>query len=239
MIYFFDGTEDGFFTAFLRGFSDDDAILSSTQTQLLLGEHSVFVPSSRVLAEKAKKRLTEFDSSFPHDFLLLFRNGRMDRDMIAFRYCRLLALEKRPVRKMLAHVAAREADDAIRQVAFEIHRFHGFIRFTESASGALYAPFSPDHDICDLLVPHFKARLPEYPFVLHDVGRKKAAVYDGKNVFVAPLGRTDVVISADEAEWQALWKRYYASVNIPERERLKQMRGYLPARYWKFMPEKQ
>ena len=34
-------------------------------------------------------------------------------------------------------------------------------------------------------------------------------------------------------------KKYYAAVNIPSRERLAQMRGYMPARYWKFLPETQ
>ena len=142
------------------------------------------------------------------------------------------------VRSRLAEPTVFAATEKIRRVSYEIHRFHGFIRFMETESGALYAPFSPDNDICDLLAPHFRARLPQFPFVLHDVGRKKAAVYDGEHVFVAPLDRADVMISANENDWQALWKKYYAAVNIPSRERLKQMRGYMPARYWKFMPEK-
>ena len=77
-----------------------------------------------------------------------------------------------------------------------------------------------------------------FPFVLHDVTRKKATVYDGKNLFNAYLPCADVLLSADEQGWQSLWKRYYAAVNIPSRERLKQMRGYMPVRYWKFLPEK-
>jgi probable DNA metabolism protein len=72
---------------------------------------------------------------------------------------------------------------------------------------------------------------------LHDVKRNKAAVYDGKNVFLAPLTEADVLLSANEERWQALWKWYYAAVNIPSRERLRQMRGFMPKRYWKFLPE--
>ena len=88
-----------------------------------------------------------------------------------------------------------------------------------------------------MLVPHFRGRFPEFPFLIHDVTRKKAAVYDGKNTFLAPLDRAEIILSADEERWQSLWKEYYKDVNSPERERLKQMRGYMPARYWKFMPE--
>ena len=83
----------------------------------------------------------------------------------------------------------------------------------------------------------FRSRLPRFPFVIHDVKRKKAAVWDTEHSFLAPLDRAEIVIAADEDAWQKLWKRYYDSVNIPSRERLKQMRGYLPVRYMKFMPE--
>ena len=150
-----------------------------------------------------------------------------------------MAKLKRPVGKRLAEPDVFHAVSYIKKVALEIHHFHGFVRFMETASGALYAPIEPDNDICDLLLPHFKTRLPEYPFVLHDIKRKKAAVYDGKNTFVAYLPEANVLLSTNEEGWQSLWKNYYHAVNIPSRERIKQMKGYMPVRYWKYMPEKQ
>ena len=142
---------------------------------------------------------------------------------------------------MLSEEAVFHASEIIRRIGYEIHRFHGFIRFTETASGALYAPFSPDNDICDLLAPHFRARYPQFAFVLHDVTRKKAVVYDGKNTFLVPLDKADVLLSADEDSWQSLWKEYYQSVTGSARtsnQREKQMRGYMPVRYWQFLPER-
>lgn len=239
MIYFFDGTTDGFLTAFLQAFSDENALLSSKKIQLPLGQEPLFVKTDSQRAQKAKARLCSFDRGAMHDLSFLLRSGEEDSEQTAFLYLKLLAQKKRPVRNMLALDAVFEAMERIKRVALEIHRFHGFIRFMESGSGALYAPFSPDHDICDLLVPHFKARLSEIPFVIHDVKRGKAAVYDLEHVFVAPLTNAELILSANEEEWQALWREYYKSVNIPSRYRPKQMRGYLPARYEKFMPERQ
>jgi probable DNA metabolism protein len=238
MIYFFDGSEDGFLTAFLQAFHDENALLSSQKTQLIVGEQSLFVSTDSARAKRARERLLSFDKNAAHDLTLLLRCGQVDNEQVAFNYLRTLAQRKAPVKTMLTNRIVFIAVEYMKKVAFEIHRFHGFIRFMESASGALYAPFSPDNDICDLLLPHFKARLPQYPFVLHDVSRKKAAVYDGEHSFVAPLSQADVLLSAKETQWQALWKGYYNAVNIPSRERLKQMRGYMPARYWKFLPEK-
>lgn len=239
MIYFFDGTESGFLTAFLAAFNDENALLSSKKIQLPLGLSPVFIQTDETKAQKARERLRSFDRDCIRELGLLLRSNEENAEQIAFAYLRLIALQKRPVRGRLAEKAVFEAVEIIKRVGLEIHRFHGFIRFMESASGALYAPFSPDNDICDLLLPHFRARLPRFPFVIHDVKRKKAAVYDGEHAFIAPLEQAEVVLSSDEQAWQALWKDYYAAVNIPSRERLKQMRGYMPARYWQFMPERQ
>ncbi|MBR2646154.1 MAG: TIGR03915 family putative DNA repair protein [Clostridia bacterium] len=239
MVYVFDGTKNGFLTAFLAAYKDENALLTSKQTQLPLGERTLFIDTEPLRAEKAKNRLLCFDRDCMRDFDTLLRSGMDNNEQIAFRYFHTLTKEKRPIGKMLSNPDVFAAVECMRKVGFEVHRFHGFIRFMETASGALYAPFAPDNDICDLLAPHFRARLPQFPFVLHDTKRKKAAVYDGKNVFLAPLCDAEIMLSADENAWQALWKRYYAAVNIPSRERLRQMRGYMPARYWKFLPEKQ
>ena len=173
------------------------------------------------------------------DLDILLRSGMENNEQIAFRYLRLLAKTKAPIGKRLADLDVFHAVECMKKVRYEIHRFHGFIRFMETASGALYAPFSPDNDICDLLAPYFQRRFPNFPFVLHDVKRGIATVYDGKNIFTAPLNEAQVVLSANETEWQSLWKSYYSAVNIPSRERLKQMKSFMPTRYWKFLPEKQ
>ena len=239
MVYIYDGTKDGFLSAFLQAFQDPHALMTSKQTQLLLGEEPIFVATNTEKAEKAENRLLAFDRDCMFDLDRLLRCGQEDNEQTAFEYLRFLAKEKRPVGKQLAVPCVFKAVNYIKKVGTEIHHMHGFLRFMETESGALYAPFSPDNDICDLLAPHFCARLPQYPFVLHDVQRKKATVYDGKNTFNAYLPHADVLISADEEGWQNLWKRYYKSVNIPSRERIRQMKGFMPVRYWKHMPEKQ
>ncbi|MBQ9713763.1 MAG: TIGR03915 family putative DNA repair protein [Clostridia bacterium] len=239
MVYVFDGTKIGFLTALLIAFSDPVAIVTSKQTQIPLGMTVMQVHNDPVRAKKAEERLFSFDPDCLFDLDRLLRSGMQNNEQLAFRYLRFIAQEKRPVSKRLANPDVFAAVECIKKVGLEIHKMHGFIRFMETASGALYAPFSPDNDICDLILPHFRARLPQFPFVLHDVKRKKAAVYDGTSTFVAPLAQADVLLSADELGWQSLWKEYYGAVNIPSRKRLKQMRGYMPQRYWKFLPERQ
>jgi probable DNA metabolism protein len=239
MIYFFDGTKYGFLTAFLAAFSDANARLYCSDGQLALGESPVFIQTDENRAKRAENRFLSFDRDCMRDLDTLLRCGNPEKAQIAFSYFRLLAQVKNPIGKRLAEPAVFSAVECMKKVGLEIHRLHGFIRFIETASGALYAPFSPDNDICDLLAPYFQRRFPNLPFVLHDVKRGIATVYDGKSIFTAPLNEAQILLSANETEWQALWKSYYAAVNIPSRERLQQMKGYMPVRYWKFLPEKQ
>ncbi len=239
MLYLFDGSKEGFLTALTLAFSDEDAFLTSKRAQLRIGEGQVCVETDFNLAKRVEHRLLSFDRGCLSELDLLLRCGRENNEQVAFRYFRLLAKEKSPIRKRLADLEVFTATEYIRKVTFEIHRLHGFIRFMETNSGALYAPFSPDNDIVDLLLPHFRARLPQFAFVLHDVKRQKAAVYDGKSSFLAPLSQADVLLATDEEGWQGLWRKYYQAVDIPSRWRVKQMRGYMPARYWSFLTEKQ
>ncbi len=237
MLYIFDGSKQGFLTTLIKAFSDEEATISSKCVQIPLEGGQVCVETDFSLAERAENRLLSFDRDSMKDLDTLLRSGMENNEQIAFRYFRLLAKYKRPISRQYAEIDVFNAIECMKKIGHEIHRFHGFIRFIQTASGALYAPFSPDNDICDLLVPHFRARLPQYPFVLHDVKRKKAAVYDGKQVFLAPLDEAEVLLSADELGWKRLWQKYYTAVNIPSRERLTQMRDYLPKRYWQFLPE--
>jgi probable DNA metabolism protein len=240
MVYFYDGTKQGFLTAFTRAFKDDTALLRSGElTQLPIGQAIWQVDTDEKLAKKAENRLFSFDRDCIDELCLLLRAKEKGGETLAFAYFKLLAEKKRPVREDLTKDCVFKTQTLLKKIRYEIHRLHGFIRFMQTESGVLYSPFAPDYDICDLLLPHFRARLTGIPIVLHDTTRKKACFYDGKKAFVAPLPQAEILLSDDEIAWQTLFKEYYKAVNIPERERIKQMNGYMPKRYQKFMTELQ
>lgn len=235
MIYLTEETRDGVLTALLTAWGDEEAVLLP-KDERPLGPCVEVVPDP----QKARRALCRFqvlDGGCVREIDRLLRCGDEGHMQTAFRYLLLIAKRGGPVRGMLSHPDVLKAEQALRRVSHEIDRMKGFVRFRESASGALYAPLSPDNDIVDLLARHFAKRLPEYPFVLHDVRRKKAAVWDGEHLFLAPLQQAEVMLSADEEGWQRLWKTYFSAVNIPSRERIRQQNGYLPKRYRKFMTE--
>lgn len=157
---------------------------------------------------------------------------------IAFDYARFTLSERRDVSSFLADKRVSDFSFTIKKVFCENHRLKGFIRFKETANGILYAPYSPDNDITEILCPHFVARLSGVPFIIHDVKRNKAGVSDGKR-FTVMATENDALLnlSDDEKNWETLWKNYYKAVNIKERRNKKQQNNLMPLRYRKFLPE--
>ena len=112
------------------------------------------------------------------------------------------------------------------------------MRFKETESGVLYAPYSPDNDITALLMPHFMKRLPYRPFVIHDLKRKTVGISDGRTFrMVKTDALAEITLSKDEKEYENLFKSYFKSITIKERKNLKQQDNFLPKRYRKHLPE--
>ena len=236
-VYFTDGTSESFYTAVFDAYKDENAYLTSEKhLQLSLGESFVHVCADGEKVARVCNKLKRLDGNAVYDVELVLRSRESDREQTAFLYIRELVKTGRSVRGKLSVSAVRRMMDLRGQVACEVHRLKGFLRFSETADRVLYAPCSPDHDDIDLLAPHFIRRL-ACPFVIHDVWRSKALLYDGRECVVMPVDCAEIVESEREQAFSALWKKYYKTVNIPARKNIRQQKGYMPVRYWEFLTE--
>ncbi len=239
-IYYTDGSPEGFFTAVFDAYADEYAFLTSSRAlQTALGDTFISVASSEEKAARVVKKLRAIDRNSLYEIDCVLRTAEADKEQAAFLYIRLLVKKRAPVREMLTFPEVRRAVDLASKVGAERHLLSGFLRFQETKSGAFYAPCSPDNDVVELLMPHFAARFKTSAFVIHDISRGIAGIYNGAEWLVAPAPRAEIVLSEDEEAFLGLWKKYYHTVYIPSRKNTRQMKGYMPVRYWKFMPEKQ
>ncbi|MDR1623092.1 MAG: TIGR03915 family putative DNA repair protein [Synergistaceae bacterium] len=119
----------------------------------------------------------------------------------------------------------------------EYNKYLGVVRFKD-VGGIFYAELEPDCDVLALLADHFGARLPDRGWVLHDLRRKKAAVYDTKKWIVTdmdlPRAPSD---TKEEREIQELWREFYRSTTTGQRLNYKTQRGHMPKKYWKHLVE--
>lgn len=240
-VYRTDGSEEGFYTAAFRACTDKDCIVTcAADIQLAAGMQILEVRTDARYSERVKAFLRKHDERALGELSLLLRRGCCTKEMTALGYLRLIVEKRAPVRNMLAHPAVLEAMGEIKKVTQEAHRFKGFLRFMECENGIWYAPFEPDNDILSLIVPHFARRFADQPFAIHDVARQKAALCHGTDrCFIRTDARVDIPLSDNEQLLQTLWREYYDAANIAQRPHEKQMKGYMPARYWKYLPEKQ
>jgi probable DNA metabolism protein len=119
-----------------------------------------------------------------------------------------------------------------RKVGLEAHRFLGIVRFQEF-KGILYAPIEPTHNILELLGNHFKARLTNEKWIIHDITRKIGIVYDDNEWILQDI-KFDKLESHEKEElfYQNLWKVFHKSVSIKERTNEKLQMQHMPKKYW-------
>lgn len=238
-IFICEPTPASFFTALYDAVREKQcAITSDGNIQLTLDCEIVDVGEDEQKCGKVIRGISQYDEDVVQDVCIALRSGDPSREQTALEYIRRLLERKAPVRKAFNLPEVIEFNDIVGRVTGEAHRMKGFLRFMESAGGVMYAPYSPDNDITELIMPHFAARFSGQRFVMHDLKRKLAGMYDGHEWLIAPAGEAEVYLSEYERAFETLWRKYYQSVNIAERPHEKQMRGYMPARYWKFLPEK-
>lgn len=240
MMYFLvDGSEDCFYTAVFDAYKNKECLITSERdVQLGLGFEVIDVVTDGNKAERVRAKINALDKGAAEDITLLLRSDNALKENVAFEYVRLIIKSGGTVRAMQANPTVIEMHEIRTRVTGETHRLKGLLRFMESAEGVMYAPYSPDNDITDILAVHFAARLGGLPFVIHDVKRKIAALYDGNEIVMTSAGDAEIYLSEYENYFRNLWKQYYNSVNIESRPHEKQMRGSMPVRYWKFLPEK-
>lgn len=237
--YLVDGSEDCFFTAVFDAFGDRDCVITSEKYLQLGLEYTLTeVQTDGQKCNRVKKKLDACDRLCLKDIALVLRSCDPLKEQTALEYIRLIVAKGGAVRNMLAEPAVMEMTETLDRVTGEIHKMKGFLRFIENSEGVLYAPYSPDNDITDLLAPHFARRFSNQRFVIHDVKRKKAALFDGNEIVMFDADGAEIYLSEYQQHFEDLWRQYYKSVNIESRPHEKQMKGYMPVRYWKFLPEK-
>ncbi len=168
----------------------------------------------------------------------VFNHGDMFRGIILLKYVRMLFVHKEKTMAMHFNGVVRQFDKMQREVSLESHRMKGFVRFMETTSKVMYASISPEHNIIEMIMPHFVNRYKDMDFVIHDTKRNIVGMNSHGKFIVKKMSSSILVELAKEEEiFQTLWKTYFQAVNINERKNKKLQDGYCPKRYRKNMSE--
>jgi len=148
-----------------------------------------------------------------------------------------------------AHDSVRYLDKLSRKVGREAHRFEGLIRFRILEDELQYAPFEPDCNVIGYCARHFKNRLKNTRWILHDIRRNLAVYWDGQSLEYIDIDKDfseqvqtggevpEHMLSGSEKHYQRLWQLFHTAISNKDRENLALQRQHMPHRYWKYLVE--
>lgn len=132
-----------------------------------------------------------------------------------------------------------------RRVYNEAHFFIEFLRFQEikSEKPVLFAVFEPENDVIAIVTNHFADRLSPERFIIYDKTHRLAAFHspeDGwylRSLDSEEGRRLEDLGKKNEEAYADLWKAFFESISIKERENRKLQRNNLALHYRKHMTE--
>ncbi len=129
-----------------------------------------------------------------------------------------------------------------RRVSNEAHVYEEFIRFRELENRVLFSEISPKSQVLTCIGDHFADRFPlenwiiydrtHHVFLVHHAGKQWKLVWGEKLDEQAALKTSE-----SQKEYERLWKGFFESVSIKERENPGLQRSHLPLRYRNQMTE--
>lgn len=239
--YRYDGSFAGLLTLLARLLPDrilPDAIGVDPPQQQSLFTGVTTVETDQLLVERF---LGELSARLPPSCIrlarLAFLADRPGRELMICRYLLLAWEAGKNIGNMLAHPDVAPLWKLSQQVGREAHRYLGFVRFQEVEGGFFYAGIAPDHRILPLIASHFAARFRDQQWVIHDNRHGEGIIHDRnrREWLILPMDvHAEPELTLAEERFQALWRGYFTTLAIAEREnlRLQQSKVPLKVRHW-------
>lgn len=126
---------------------------------------------------------------------------------------------------------------ALRHMSGELEKLRGFVRFSDY-NGVLGAVIEPENQVLPMLRRHFCGRYSNEAFFIFDRTHREILLYARGISRIQPLERLDLAApDAEEVQYRRLWKAFFETVTIRERENPRCQNTFLPKRYRGVMTE--
>lgn len=243
LIYVYDGSFEGIMTAIYEAYyrrQKPDCIMPKDNLQFGLMDEYVYIEADEEKSNKVyEAAVQKIGQEAVENVFYVYLSEDKNSGTLIYRYLRLGFKLGNRIDMNLADEDVFNVLKLVRQVSFEVHRFTGLLRFVELKNGVFYAVMEPDNNILMLLVQHFKERLSDQSWIIHDVKRGTAALYNKEEWVITELPEGVALNLSDREEFfQSIWKEYFKTIAIEERKNPRLQKNYMPVRYWKNLIEK-
>ncbi len=244
MLYFvYDGSFPGLLTAIYEAFYNSqapDEIIREEHYSAHLFSQKKEIATNQVKSDKVYQGIQTEVSNYTLTsvyYAYLSEVKRMETTI--YNYLQLAFKHGAKVNKLHSNSTVDKIKSIRKKVGREAHKMKGLLRFRTLDNGIYYAPLEPDYNIISILARHFSRRLADQNWIIHDLNRRQAAVYNQEEWQLTPLTEQEVEVSTQEVKYQTLWKEFFSSTAVENRTNLKLQQQNMPKKYWKHLVEKE
>lgn len=239
LVYTYDGSFEGFLSCIFESYAQHEV-----PTAIFREEDFVpsLFPSRNILTDenRANRVYRKLVKLSPYTVDLL-RDGFLtclpEKELCMYRLVAKLLREGTGFLRDLTDETLYPILQGVRRLNSEAHLLKGFVRFSD-LGGVLGSEIEPKNQVLPLLRGHFCARLQGETFFIYDRTHKEALFYTGGKAVVRPLAQFQMAPPDEtEAAFRLLWKRFYDTIAIKERNNPVCRRSRMPKRYWNTMTE--
>ena len=251
-VFVYDKTFEGLLTAVFDAYSRHsfpDLLLAEGEPFPLFYYEAVTICTDDAKVDRVWKGLQKRLSAMALSVITVTWLSELpEADMLLFRYIRKAIDAPRTIELNFGDPDVLEVSKVWKKVTNERLRVIQFLRFQKAADGTFFAAVKPVYNVLPLTLPHLKDRFADQCWLLYDLKREYGYYYDLKEATEVRFEEKEAhllsgllgeeLMDADEKLFQQMWKTYFKSIAIKERLNPKLHRQHMPARFWKYMPEK-
>lgn len=240
--FIYDGSFDGLLTALFYAYPCKQATIVSKYhytLQLFVEDHFIDVEDDK--CERVTHSIvSKLNPSILKKIYLLYLSDVPQSDTLALDYLKLCYKYGVSINLAKNNDLIIQVDTLVRRVTHESHRMTGFIRFKAIGPQFYYATIEPDHHILPLIADHFTRRFSDQHFIIHDLKRQMALIYNQKDTslqLLTPTEHQHLLALQLEDDYEDLFRTFFKSVTIAERTNPRLQKRMMPTRYWKHLTE--
>ena len=251
-IFVYDKTFEGLLTAVFDAYSRrsfPDLLLAEGEPFPLFYDEAVTIYTDDVKVDRVWKGLQKKISATALSVITVTWLSELPQaDLLLFRYIRKAIDAPRTIELNFGDPDVLEVAKIWKKVTNERLRVMQFLRFQKAADGTFFAAVKPIYNGLPLTRSHLTDRFADQCWLIYDLQREYGYYYDLKETTEVRFEEKEAhllsgllseeLMDADEKLFQQMWKTYFKSIAIKERLNPKLHRQHMPARFWKYMPEK-
>ena len=241
-VFVYDKTFEGLLTAVFDAYSRHsfpDLLLAEGEPFLLFYDEAVTICTDDAKVDRVWKGLQKRLSAMALSVITVTWLSELpEADMLLFRYIRKAIDAPRTIELNFGDPDVLEVSKVWKKVTNERLRVIQFLRFQKAADGTFFAAVKPVYNVLPLTLPHLKDRFADQCWLLYDLKREYGYYYDLKEATEVRFEEKEAHLLSGLLGEELMWKTYFKSIAIKERLNPKLHRQHMPARFWKYMPEK-